>query len=173
MGPRSPFGQPGDEQGSIARATCVMERASILRATGAPALASKYRRPVQRGLLQRSGNWAVWWLCCSGAPCGRAVLWLGKPGRGASSAVREPRAVRLVPACRATGTLVAASWCGRPVHGVEFVALGNWGGRNGFSVRATRAVGSGRSRGQPRGRTGFMASGSMYGARFFVWETGR
>jgi len=128
--------------------------------------------PVQRGLLHRSGNWAVWWLCCSSAPCGWAASSLGKPGGGVSSFVREPRAVRLAPARRATGTTVSASWCGRPAHAVDFVALGNWGGGVGFSVRATRAVGSGRSRGQPRGRTGFMASGSMNGARFIVWETG-
>lgn len=90
----------------------------MLRATAAPALASEHRRPVQPGLLHRLGNWAARWLCCSGAPCGVAAFLFGKPG-GEAARIREPRAVRLVSARRATGALVPASWRGRPVHEVD------------------------------------------------------
>lgn len=54
--------------GSTARATCAMGRASMFRATAASMLAPAYRRPVQPGLLHRSGNRVARWLCCSGAP---------------------------------------------------------------------------------------------------------
>jgi len=80
--------------------------------------------------------------------------------------------VRLASATRATEATAAASWCRRPAHGIDFVALGNWGGWVGLGVRATCAVRSERSRGKLRGRMGFMASGSMDGAHFMVWETG-
>jgi hypothetical protein len=55
----------------------------------------------------------------------------------------------------------------------SIVRPGKLGRKVGNKVWATCAVRSERSRGQLRGRTGFMASGSMYGARFVDWETGR
>jgi len=119
--PRSWFGQPGCDRGLIARATCAMGRASTLRATAAAALASEHRRPVQLGLLHRSGNWAAQWLCCSGAPCSVAASLFGKPG-GEAARVREPRAVRLLPEFRATGMTArlhgAGDPCMRSIHSV-------------------------------------------------------
>lgn len=90
----------------------------MLRATAAPALASEHRRPVQLGLLHRSGNRVARWLCCSGAPCSVAASLFGKPG-GEAARVREPRAVGLVSALWATEAAAAASWRGRPVHEVD------------------------------------------------------
>lgn len=142
---------------------------------GQPKRRRQHRRtgdPCSRGCFRRSGNWAVQQLCCSGAPRRCVASSLGKPGGGAKTGSAGPRAVRSMPACRATEATAKTSWRGRPMHEVGFVALGNWGDEVGFRAWATRAVRFERSRGQPRGRASFMASGTMYGARFVVWETG-
>jgi hypothetical protein len=142
-----------------------------------------FGQPRRRRWLQRIGDPCSWgcftareteWRGGSAVRVHRAVGSFFCSGNrvGEQLADREPRAVRLVPVDRATETTAAASWRGRPVHGVDSFALGNWGGNIGFIVWATRAVRSERSRGKLRGRTGFMASGSMDGARFIVWETG-
>lgn len=49
----------------------------MFRATETAAFTSTQRRPVQLGLLHRSGNRVARWLCCSGAPCGWALFCLG------------------------------------------------------------------------------------------------
>jgi hypothetical protein len=77
-------GNRAANEGSTARATCVMGRASMFRATGASMLASEHRRPVQLGLLHRSGNRVARWLCCSGAPYGWAASTSGKPDEEAA-----------------------------------------------------------------------------------------
>jgi hypothetical protein len=111
-------GNRAANEGSTARATYAMGRASMFRATEVSMLAPEHRRPVQLGLLHRSGNRVARWLCCSGAPYGWAVSTPGKPGEEAARR-RRPRAVRLVSARRATETTAAASWCGRPVPEVD------------------------------------------------------
>lgn len=148
------------ERAPVFRATETADASTDVQATRAAGAASP---------LGKLGGVVALLFGCTARLCGFVTRETGVRSKTGGAG---PRAVRSMPACRATEATATTSWRGRPCDEVGFVALGNWSDEVGFKVWTTRAVRFERSRGQPRGRTSFMASGTMYGARFIVWETG-